>query len=195
MAENQPPLLLASFYQHASLDSFIRELSDANFLVEHISLAEADWADRILSLPEATLVLLVSELQAHHLTAIESIHGQRSVAIVVIACSHTLAVSDIVAAGVHAYLDEPVRPDKLPLIASLADARFKMWRSLSSELKLSQQKLSERKLIEKAKGVLMEQKKISEQQAYDQLRRTAMNQGQTMAVLASRIVSVVEIFD
>ncbi len=195
MATTSKPLLVANLNQNQQCDEFIQSLSNENYLVECIHSDHQSWASRVMSLPEVALVLLVTKLEAADLNQIQKIQSSRPVPIVVLAQAHDLTVREIVAVGVHAYIAEPVRPGKLPLIVGLACERFNQWHALNSELKLSNQKLSERKIIEKAKGLLMQQKSISEQEAYDHLRRTAMNQGQTVAQLSSRIVSVVEILE
>jgi len=61
---------------------------------------------------------------------------------------------------------------------------------VNSELEKTKKKLSERKLIEKAKGIVMRQKNYSEDEAYMEMRKSAMNQGQSMAELSEKIISL-----
>jgi response regulator NasT len=60
---------------------------------------------------------------------------------------------------------------------------------VNSELEQIKKKLSDRKLIERAKGIVMRQKQYTEDQAYREIRKSAMNQGKPMAELASRIIA------
>ncbi len=96
----------------------------------------------------------------------------------------------VVNAGVNAYIVDDVEPSRIPVIIDLAEARFVQEREVYLELTKTKAKLVERKVIEKAKGIIMLQKKISEDQAYAQLRRSAMNQGRPIADLAKSVVSV-----
>jgi response regulator NasT len=69
-------------------------------------------------------------------------------------------------AGVSAYVVAGMQPDRLRPILDVALARFEQERALRDELKDAQDRLAERKLIERAKGLLMEQKRVSESDAF-----------------------------
>ena len=100
-----------------------------------------------------------------------------------------------ICAGVDSYVVDDVQEHRLKTILDLAIARFEQFHSLAKELEQTKEKLSERKLIEKAKGILMQQKNLSEDEAYTQMRKSAMNQGQSMAELSRRVISVFEMLD
>ena len=100
-----------------------------------------------------------------------------------------------ICAGVDSYVVDDVQAHRLKTILDLAIARFEQFHSLAKELEQTKEKLSERKLIEKAKGILMQQKNLSEDEAYTQMRKSAMNQGQSMAELSRRVISVFEMLD
>lgn len=70
----------------------------------------------------------------------------------------------------------------------MAIARFEQDRALREQLGQAQTQLSDRKLIERAKGVLMDEVGLSEEQAYDYLRKLAMDRGQRLGQVAERIV-------
>lgn len=98
-------------------------------------------------------------------------------------------------AGVSYYFEGVPSLDRLPAIIDLAKCRFKQLHTLKSELSKVQTKLDDRKLIEKAKGILMQKNKLSEDQAYQQIRRSAMNRSITMAKLSQQVISVYEMAD
>lgn len=98
-------------------------------------------------------------------------------------------------AGVAAYIVDEVQIERLPVIIELAMERFEQWQTLRSQLKATELKLAERKLIEKAKGILMQQKRLSEAEAYAQMRRSAMNQGESLGRLAQNMIDVFEMLD
>jgi response regulator NasT len=96
-------------------------------------------------------------------------------------------------AGVSAYVIHEILPQRVKSVISVASERFKEVQSLRNELKQAKTQLESRKLIERAKGLLMEQKKISEKQAFETLRKMAMNQGNSLAMVAKNIIDVCEV--
>jgi response regulator NasT len=68
-----------------------------------------------------------------------------------------------------------------------------MYEATRKELASTRARLAERKLIEKAKGIVMEQRKVSEDQAYSALRKMAMDQGLPLAEVARRVLAVAEL--
>ncbi len=91
-------------------------------------------------------------------------------------------------AGVSAYVIAGLQPQRLTPVLQVAIARFEQERALREQLGEAQSQLSERKLIERAKGVLMDEIGLSEEQAYRHLRKLAMDRGQRLAQVAERIV-------
>ncbi len=153
-------------------------------------------AETVLKTQPSVLVLAIDFLDAQTLAQLSSVHSQNPMPIVVFADQHSPdVVKTVVSAGVSAYIVDDVQAHRLPVILDLAVERFKQMNLLSNELQQTKEKLSERKIIEKAKGIIMQQKHLSEEEAYSQMRKTAMNQGQSMVVLARRIISVFEMLD
>ena len=100
-----------------------------------------------------------------------------------------------ISAGVDSYVIDDTQAHRVPTIIDLSIARFKQMHRLAEELEQTKDKLTERKLIERAKGIIMQQKNLSEDQAYGQMRKSAMNQGQSMAELSRRVISVFEMLN
>ena len=71
----------------------------------------------------------------------------------------------------------------------VAIARFEQDRALRTQLCLAQDELSERKTIERAKVLLIQEVGLTEEQAYRHMRKLAMDRGQRLAEVAVRIVS------
>jgi response regulator NasT len=84
-------------------------------------------------------------------------------------------------AGVMAYLLKPLRPAELAPALDLAVARFRETREL-------RQSLEDRKVIERAKGRLMEKHALTEEQAFQRLRRTAMDNRRPMVEIARAVL-------
>jgi two-component system, response regulator / RNA-binding antiterminator len=92
-------------------------------------------------------------------------------------------------AGVSAYVIAGLQPHRLLPVLHVAIARFEQDRALRGQLELAQSQLSERKLVERAKGMLMEEIGLSEEQAFAHLRKLAMDRGQRLGQVAERIVA------
>jgi two-component system, response regulator / RNA-binding antiterminator len=91
------------------------------------------------------------------------------------------------AAGVASYVIAGLNPERLAPVLQVAIARFEQDRALRDQLGQAQAKLTERKLIERAKGVLMRESGLNEEEAYHHMRRLAMDRGQRLAQVAERI--------
>jgi response regulator NasT len=100
------------------------------------------------------------------------------------------SVDAALAAGVSAYIVAGLQAERIKPVLDVALARFKRERKLQGELLDTRRQLAERKLIERAKGVLMARHRMTEDQAYQKLRSMAMNKNLKLAELAQRILDV-----
>ncbi len=91
-------------------------------------------------------------------------------------------------AGVSAYVVDGLRPDRIKPILDAAIARFHMFQRMRTELAATRAALEERKIIDRAKAVLMKARGIDEEAAYALLRKTAMDQGKRVADIANQLV-------
>lgn len=95
--------------------------------------------------------------------------------------------------GVAAYVVDGWASGRVQAIIDAATARFEAYESIRVELASTRAKLAERKLIEKAKGIVMEQRQLSESAAYNALRRMAMDQNLQLVEVARRVIAVTEL--
>jgi two-component system, response regulator PdtaR len=93
-----------------------------------------------------------------------------------------------IASGVSAYLTKPIDTRELDAAIKLAAARHAEFDALEAEVGKAQQALEDRKLVERAKGLLMSALKLSEQDAFRRLQMTARERNLRLAEVASRIV-------
>lgn len=105
----------------------------------------------------------------------------------------TTHVPDAVAAGVCAYIVEGLAPQRIRPILQVAMARFRHEESLRAELKDARDELKDRKTIDRAKGILMQRQALSEKDAYDRLRKLAMDKGIKMVQIAQRMIDAAEL--
>jgi two-component system, response regulator / RNA-binding antiterminator len=98
-------------------------------------------------------------------------------------------------AGISAYIVHGLSSERVKPIIDVAVARFEKSRALHQELGQTRTILAERKIIERAKGILMQQRGCSEDEAYQVLRKSAMDRNRRIAEVARNIVDVGELFD
>jgi two-component system, response regulator / RNA-binding antiterminator len=97
------------------------------------------------------------------------------------------------AAGVSAYVVAGLQPQRLASVLRVAIARFEQDRQLRTELAEARQQLTQRKVIDRAKGLLMKRQGLAEDEAYALLRKTAMDKGLKLAELAQRLVDAADL--
>ena len=105
----------------------------------------------------------------------------------------TTHVKDAVAAGVSAYIVAGLAPQRIRPILDVAMARFQHEQALRAELADAKTELQDRKTIDRAKGVLMQRQGLSEQAAYEKLRKTAMDKGLKLGEVARRMLEMVDL--
>jgi len=103
--------------------------------------------------------------------------------------SDTASIEAAVEAGVSAYIVDGLRKERVKPILDMAVSRFNAFSRLQRELTDAKTALEERKLIDRAKGILMQTRRFSEQEAYALLRQTAMNEKKKLADIAQSVVT------
>ena len=96
-------------------------------------------------------------------------------------------------AGVSAYIVGGLQKERVRPILDMTISRFNAFSKLQNELDAARTALEERKIIERAKGIIMKNKSLDEEQAYAQLRRTAMNQEKRIIEIAQSVISAADI--
>lgn len=96
-------------------------------------------------------------------------------------------------AGVSAYIVDGLKKERVKPILEMTVTRFHAFNRLKAELEQVKGALKERKIVEKAKGILMKSRGIDEEAAYGLLRKTAMSQGRRIADVAQALVSSVDL--
>lgn len=96
-------------------------------------------------------------------------------------------------AGVSAYIVDNLDLARLKPIVDVAIARFEEHQNLKQELATATKKLSERKLVEKAKGILMKTRGLDEDQAYAALRKLAMERAQPIGKIAGDLIEMAKL--
>lgn len=113
---------------------------------------------------------------------------ERPVAMFVSGAAGNLA-REAVEAGLSAYVVDGMKPERVKPVLDAAIARFQMVRKMRRELAETRRALEERKVIDRAKGLLMKARGIEEEAAYALLRKAAMDQGRRVAEVAEALVT------
>lgn len=122
------------------------------------------------------------------------INQQRSMPIIMLtAYTDKETVRRAEAAGVLGYLVKPISENDLPPAINIALARFREIQSLRTEVHSLQDSLEARKLIERAKGILMQRLGIPEREAYERLRQRARDKRAKMKDIARAIIEAEEL--
>ncbi|KQY16854.1 two-component system response regulator [Rhizobium sp. Root73] len=103
--------------------------------------------------------------------------------------SDTASIEAAVDAGVSAYIVDGLKKERVKPILDMAVSRFNAFSRLQRELADAKSALEERKIVERAKGILMKMRSLSEEQAFALLRQTAMNEKKKIADIAQSVVT------
>lgn len=99
------------------------------------------------------------------------------------------AMRRAIEAGVSAYVVDGLKRERIKPIVEAAITRFRMFARMRKELEASKAALAERKTIDRAKGILIKTRNVSEDEAYALLRKTAMDQGRKVADVAEALIT------
>jgi len=102
-------------------------------------------------------------------------------------------IRDAMRAGVSAYVVDGLEAARVKSIVEVAVARFDEYRRLREELADATQKLAERKLVERAKGILMKSRGMDEEGAYRALRSMAMDRGKRIGEIAQQLIDMADL--
>lgn len=103
--------------------------------------------------------------------------------------SDTDMIAAAVDAGVGAYIVDGLKKERVKTVLELAVSRFHAFNRIRDELEHAKQALEERKSIERAKGILMKERSLSEEEAYSLLRKAAMNENRRVVEVAQSLLT------
>ncbi|MCV2882730.1 ANTAR domain-containing response regulator [Actibacterium sp. XHP0104] len=165
----------------------LREAGDYDIHV----IAEATGLARQIQRRNPDVVLIDLENPSRDMLeelALASGPQERAVAMFVDRSAEGLSAAAI-EAGVSAYVVDGMQPQRIKPILDAAIARFRMFQRMRTELAETKRALEERKVIDRAKGMLMKARGIGEDEAYALLRRTAMDTGKRVPEVAAALVT------
>lgn len=108
--------------------------------------------------------------------------------------SDTDMIAAAVDAGVGAYVVDGLRKERIKAVLDTAVSRYHAFSKLRDELDRARAALDERKIIDRAKGILMNEKGMTEEAAYALLRKAAMNENRRLSEVAQSVVTAARLF-
>ncbi|HHS99317.1 MAG TPA: ANTAR domain-containing protein [Thiomicrospira sp.] len=102
-------------------------------------------------------------------------------------------IQEAIRSGVSGYIVKGVDMGRVNSIMNVSIARFREYQAIKNELRETKSELDDSKLIDKAKRLLMENKGVSEEEAYDAMRKSSMDNNKKMSEIAQSVVSVYEL--
>ncbi len=178
--DNSQPLLRAASNAGYRILKLIGPNDEANSYVETLR-------------PDA-MIIVSDEIDRPILREMRAISQKRPTPMLVFTRdSQPESIDAAVKAGASAYVVDCSDPDRLGSLLDVAEARFEEQQRLKKELLRTKNALQERKSVERAKGIIMKSKRLSEDEAYKAMRKLAMNHNKRMGEIAEQIISASEV--
>lgn len=168
-------------------------LLEAGYNIVAVLPADAFLPDRIAQI-QPDMIVVDAESQARDILehVVFATRDDRRPIVMFTEDEDTSHVGDAIAAGVSAYVVAGLANERIKPVLEVAMLRFRHEENLRRELADARTQLEERKLIDRAKGLLMARQGCSEQEAYARLRKTAMDRGLKLAEVAQRLIDVAD---
>jgi two-component system, response regulator PdtaR len=191
-----PPLKIVLVEDEPTVRQFLKDTLEKT--LGHLVIGEAatgtDMVRTVLELEPDVVIFDIHLPRLNGLDALRQIYQERIVAAVAITADRDEnLVQRALEEHVLAFLVKPVEAHQLGPALHVARARFEELRELSEENATLRQTLQNRKIIERAKGVLMKRYRWTEAEAFRRLQRGAMNRRTTMIELAQNVLNGVEV--
>ena len=106
--------------------------------------------------------------------------------------SDAASIQAAIDAGVSAYIVDGLKKERIKNILDMSIMRFNAFSRLEGELEQTKSALEDRKVIDRAKGILMKMKNLTAEEAYALMRKTAMNEKKKIAEIAQSIITAAE---
>jgi response regulator NasT len=186
-------ILLVDNDSHRS-DMVNKALQDAGHTVIAKLIDDVDLSNNVLSLQPDIIIIDIDAPGRDTLEQMRQIQRDQAKPIVLFSAPNDQGfMQEAIQAGVSAYMLEGINQTQIMPVVEVAVARFREFQALRLELEDVKSKLADRKIIEKAKGMIMSRKGLDEDGAYQLLRKNAMSQNKRLIDVARTLVSVEEL--
>jgi response regulator NasT len=171
-----------------------KSLQQCGYEIVTLKLHALNLLEIVKNLKPDVMVLNLYTPDQEVLAMMRDIDQQHSVPVVMFAeDQQTETINQVIKAGVSAYIVDGLEPKRLKAILDIAIARFKEQQELKDELKKTKTQLEDRKLIDRAKSILIKSQGYTEDQAYHALRKLAMDRGVSLGEMAKNVISMADL--
>ena len=177
----------------------------AQQLVEQLSGTMFEVTNQSASLPKLAMkqleftgmfILAVRNCDSDMMALVDMLLRQQPMPVVIFTDVYDAQVEkQAIELGVSAYVVDGLQPHRVLPLLSTARNRFLQQQTMRQQVQSLETKLAERKIIDRVKGVLMQQRQCSEDEAYRLLRTTAMNQNMRLAMLAKQVLATANLLE
>lgn len=190
---NQPGILLISEMPDKT-GALQQTLKQCGYRINsHISVQD-DVIDEVNRCQPTVIVVSTGETSQFFMNQLFNLNQENPKPIVIFTDkSESDLIKGAIQAGVSAYVVDGLVAERVKPVIEIARARFEHDQSLRQELTKTRSQLEERKTIERAKGLIMKSRNLSEDEAYKALRKLAMNRNQRLIDVAKDVISVSEL--
>ncbi len=193
---NSPPTLTVMLVDDQPARAALLEqaLRDHSYTVIARLTSAAGLAEQVARLEPDVIIIDIESPDRDTLENMAHLNRDNPHPVVMFAAEgDTAAIERAMRAGVSAYVIDGLNPARVKTIVDVAIARFREYQALRRELEETRNQLADRKLIDRAKGLLMKHRSMDEKEAYHAMRKMAMDRGQRLAEVAGNIVAVLEL--
>lgn len=196
-------LVCANYSRMNALNVLLIEDETADQLLEKILVAKgylvantATSITDIQSLVENSTDIVIFNIDSpkKYFQDIHCLSQKQSLPIIIFASDDTAdTINQIIKSGVSAYVVNNGEPNRIDSIINIAIARFNEQQRLKNELEKTKSRLEERKLVDRAKGILIKTRGFTEDDAYHTLRKLAMDRNIAIGEMAKNVIAMAEL--
>ena len=177
-----------------STQPLLRVASKSAYRIMKLIESNDDASRYVESLRPDALIFISDDIDRQLLRQMRSVTEKQPTPMIIFTRdSQPDSIVDAVKAGATTYVVDCNDPERLGSLLVVAKARFDEQQRLKGELQQTKNALHERKNVEKAKGIIMKTKSLSEDQAYKAMRKLAMNRNKRIGEIAEQVISAAEV--
>lgn len=196
VSKSSPPLLKVLIIDDdmARAATFEQALHNTPYQVHHLAHTSASLLKEVENCEPDIILIDIESPSRDTIESLSTISTYNPKPIVMFSEQENPEVmQQTIKAGVSAYVTGDTNPERAKFILDVAVARFQDYQKLKSELNQAKRQLESRKWVDQAKALLIEKNGMTEQQAYNAIRKMAMDNGQKMEDVAKNLVSMMQL--
>ncbi len=178
----------------AHVPDFQQVLGKAGHRLSLLNPLSRNLAEQILDLQPDVIIFDIDIPDASMFRQIGIVNHELPRPVIMFTCNDDrVTIDKAIKAGIAAHVVKGYDPDRILSVITIAIARFRKTHAMQEELVTVKNQLEERKIIEKAKGIIMQQAGMDEKTAYSSLRSMAMNKNQKLVEIARSVITTAEL--